>query len=56
MYDFQTTVTEKAGDADGRDSDGSPWKKVADVVEGGEEGDPEAAVSHGVEEAVAGRG
>lgn len=49
-------MTEKAAYADRRDSDGCPRKKVARVVEGGEEGDAEAAVGHGVQEAVAGCG
>lgn len=45
---------EETGDADGGDSNWPPWKEVAGVVEGREKGDAEAAVGHGVEEAVAG--
>jgi len=54
LYHLKAARTEKAGDADGGDSDGPPRKKVASVVEGGEEGDAEAAVGHGVQQTVAG--
>lgn len=56
LYDLKAARTEKAGDANGGDSNGSPPKKVTGVVERGEEGDAEAAVGHGVEQAMAGGG
>jgi hypothetical protein len=46
-------MTEKAADTDRRDANRSPRQKVAGVVKGGEETHAEAAVGHGVEEAVA---
>src|SRR5262249_53050924 len=43
----------ETAEADGGNADGAPGDEVAVVVEGGEEGDAEAAVGHGVEKAVA---
>jgi hypothetical protein len=54
LYHLETATTEKARDADGGDADRSPRKKVAGIVEGGEERDAEAAVGHGVQQAVTG--
>jgi hypothetical protein len=54
LYDLQTMTTEEADHSYRGDSNGSPGKEVAGVVEGGEESDAEAAVGQGVEEAVAG--
>jgi len=54
--DFEAAVGEESADADRRNSDWAPGQEVAVVVEGGEEGDAEAAVGHGVEKAVAGGG
>lgn len=52
---FEAAFGEEAADANGGNADGAPGEKVAVVVEWGEEGDPEAAVGHGVKNAVAGR-
>ena len=56
MDDGESTIGKKTGDTDGGDQDRSPRKEVTGGVEGGKEGDAEAAVGHGVEKAVAGGG
>jgi hypothetical protein len=49
-------MPEEAGDAYRGHADGSPGEEIAAIVEWREEGDAEAPVRHGVEEAVTGGG
>jgi hypothetical protein len=50
----KTSIREKPPETNGGYVNGRPRKKIAVIVEGGEEGDTQTAVRHGVQETMAG--